>query len=346
MTKYVFVIGRFQNFHIGHQSLLETASLHGEKLVVLVGSANAPKSIRNPYTYEQRAEVLKAAGYENVYALNDYHNDNVWVSQVKALITSITNGQSYCIAGSNKDESTYYLNIFGDVKVVQIPQFFLDGGETVNATKFRNAMFAGFSKGCWPTECEKYQSKSMKANHLLMEQFSRVAPGLIDEWRNVKEYSKLWSGSPFPPIFVTADNVVCHRDKFLAIVRKGHPGRGLLALPGGFIDDKETIRVSALRELREETSIEIFNPRTGSKVPFQNEWFIKSQVFDSPSRSIRGRTITHAFHWQIPDALNVSIAAADDAADALWLPLTYLDDPMNMANFMEDHFSIIKTMVL
>lgn len=56
---------------------------------------------------------------------------------------------------------------------------------------------------------------------------------------------------------VPAVGVVCLRDDDVLLVRRGHPPReGEWSLPGGRIEPGEGARVAALRELREETSVE------------------------------------------------------------------------------------------
>ena len=348
MYEYAFVIGRFQMFHRGHEWLLNEARKLGKELVILVGSANSPRSIKNPFTISERVEVLNAfEGPKIIECLLDYPNDdNLWVSQVKNIISVVTNGASCCIVGCNKDDSTYYLNIFGDVPVVSLPHLDEFKNKKIDATNFRAALFNyGIHDKMIDSSFALFGTSQKNLNDILKRQVQEVFPLLQEEYNNIKKYKKMWDRSPFPPVFVTADNIVKHRDRFLAIVRKDHPSRGLLAMPGGFIESNETIRTSALRELREETSIEIFNPKTGVKIPVQEEWFRASHVFDSPSRSLRGRTITHAFSWHIPDKYDVKIAAADDAADVVWLPLTELQNPMNATKFMEDHFHIIKFMI-
>ena len=43
-------IGRFQPFHAAHLKVVQMALQHGRFVLVLVGSAGAPRSHRNPFT--------------------------------------------------------------------------------------------------------------------------------------------------------------------------------------------------------------------------------------------------------------------------------------------------------
>jgi bifunctional NMN adenylyltransferase/nudix hydrolase len=101
--------------------------------------------------------------------------------------------------------------------------------------------------------------------------------------------------------FVTADAVVVQSGHILLVERGRAPGKGLLALPGGFVNPEERIRDAAIRELREETSI---SDGKGQIPPAMLASFIedaRTRVFDAPNRSLRGRIITHAFLFRLPE---------------------------------------------
>ena len=114
------------------------------------------------------------------------------------------------------------------------------------------------------------------------------------------------------------------------------PGRGLWALPGGFLNPKETLFDACIRELREETRLKVPEPVLRGSCHSQH-------TFDDPYRSARGRTITQAFYFQLkndPKGLP-KVKGGDDAAKAFWLPLAELDAKM----MFEDHYAIITKMV-
>lgn len=131
----------------------------------------------------------------------------------------------------------------------------------------------------------------------------------------------------FEPIRLTADVVVITRDRLLRrllnrILRRtsGHvllierdwpPHEGAWALPGGGVDQGETSRAAAGRELFEETGVRV-NPAHLQQIA----------AFDQPDRDPRGRYVTVAYLIVVP--ANTPITAGDDARTARWWPLNDL----------------------
>lgn len=154
-----------------------------------------------------------------------------------------------------------------------------------------------------------------------------------------EEFREKWSGTPYPPTFVTADAVVIHRGRILLIRRAGMPGRGRLALPGGYVEHSELIEDTAVRELIEEARPASERGPYSQKV--LRECITGWHLFDDPNRSARGRVITIAYVFELPDSDKVAVAAGDDASSASWHALDSLDP----ARFFEDHYRIIKEMI-
>ena len=109
------------------------------------------------------------------------------------------------------------------------------------------------------------------------------------------------------------------------------PGAGLWALPGGFLDQDETLLDGAIRELKEETKIKVPVPVLKGSIKSQ-------KTFDNPRRSLRGRTITTAFFIDLGFSETMpKVKGADDAEVARWVPFK----DINPAEVFEDHFAII-----
>jgi 8-oxo-dGTP diphosphatase len=120
----------------------------------------------------------------------------------------------------------------------------------------------------------------------------------------------------FPRPAVAADAAVfAMRSADLAILlikRKKAPFKGAWALPGGFVNENESLDRAAARELMEETGI------TG--IPLE-----QLGAFGDPGRDPRGHTVSVVFYsFVVADTQPV---AADDAADAAWVPLRTLPLP-------------------
>jgi 8-oxo-dGTP diphosphatase len=94
--------------------------------------------------------------------------------------------------------------------------------------------------------------------------------------------------------------------KVALIERKKPPFVGSWALPGGFLEDDETVEEAAFRELKEETGI-------------CNIYLEQFHVFSNPERDPRGRVITVALFALIPSD-KIELVATQDAAQAKWFP--------------------------
>jgi 8-oxo-dGTP diphosphatase len=98
----------------------------------------------------------------------------------------------------------------------------------------------------------------------------------------------------------------------LLVRRKDEPFKGSWALPGGFVNENESLDRAAARELLEETGLGV----SVSKLE-------QLGAFGDPGRDPRGHTITVAFVTY--RATETSINAGDDAIEAKWIPLRALD---------------------
>ena len=52
------LIGRFQPVHKGHGFLIEQALLKAKKLVIVIGSSFAARSLRNPFSAQERKDMI------------------------------------------------------------------------------------------------------------------------------------------------------------------------------------------------------------------------------------------------------------------------------------------------
>lgn len=345
MEKYKFgvFIGRFQPFHNSHLRAVQEASTQVEELIIIIGSANASRSVKNPFTFPERESMIRKTlqreltefkGVLHIVPARDYfYSDTTWAVQIQNIVHNITGNESnVCLIGNYKDASSYYINLFPQWELLQV------SADHLNATKIREDYFNATTNysSHLPEEVKEWLYKFF----LLSDEFAN----LKEEFRMIQKYKESWSSSPFPPVFVTVDAVVISHGHLLVVRRKFTPGKGLLALPGGFIRSSERLEDACVRELREETGIRV--------PPSILRSFIKgSKVFDHPSRSTRGRTITHAYLFEI-DRHGIDhprhvgdlpeVKGGDDASQAMWIPLREVFED---GKFYEDHADIIGSFI-
>ncbi|TFZ04332.1 NUDIX domain-containing protein [Ramlibacter rhizophilus] len=156
---------------------------------------------------------------------------------------------------------------------------------------------------------------------------------LREEHAQIAREQAAWSVVPYPVVLVTVDAVVRAGGHVLLIRRGRSPGKGLRALPGGFVDPREPLLEAALRELLEETRIELSPAALRASLR-------AVQVFDDPRRSQRGRVITHAHFFDLGESSPPAVQGGDDAASAAWVPLAEL--PALEAQFLDDHFMVLR----
>ncbi|MEA2027663.1 MAG: bifunctional nicotinamide-nucleotide adenylyltransferase/Nudix hydroxylase [Campylobacterota bacterium] len=329
---YLIFIGRFEPFHLGHESVVSKALTLSQKVIILVGSAYQPRTLRNPWDYSEREAMIRLGFSEQenkrilIFPLMDYtYNESLWIRSVQQIVNGIAynnigSNAKIGIIGHQKDESSYYLSQFPQWGRVDVANF-----EGLNSTQIRQEYFnTGAIEGVSPNiaqELEKFKATSAYGD-------------VAHEQRFVAEYKKGWETAPYAPTFVTVDAVVIQSGHILLIRRKAEPGRGLMALPGGFLDQSERLQDAVIRELREETRIKVPAPVLAGSIT-------KNEVFDDPYRSARGRTITHAYLIELKGDKLPKVKGGDDASHAFWMPF----GDIKPEQMFEDHFHIIQAMV-
>ena len=112
--------------------------------------------------------------------------------------------------------------------------------------------------------------------------------------------------------YVGVGVVVLRGDEVLLVQRGKPPKAGSWSIPGGAQHLGETVAEAALREVREETGLEV---RLGNRLG----------VVDSIQRDEAGRVVFHytlvdfAAHWVVGEPV-----AGDDAADVAWVRIDEL----------------------
>lgn len=339
---YLVFIGRFEPFHIGHAAVARHALSKAKKLIFLIGSADTPRSIRNPWTVAERSVMIRAALDDSAdrlitLPLRDHlYNEAQWVATVQRKVNEAIREDGgpadsrIGLIGQEKDASSYYLQEFPQWPLVDVRHT-----ETLSATELRRYLFEA-GKLDFHGGLLMLRSNVPGPVFEMLEAFRKNGGAfeqLLNEYRFIEDYRAGWSAAPYAPTFVTTDAVVVHSGHVLLVRRRSEPGKGLWALPGGFIKPDETILTSCLRELREETRLKI-------PVPVLRGSLKNQHVFDHPDRSLRGRTITHAFHFDFPTGELPPVKGSDDAEKARWFPVS---EALEMGpQLFEDHLYILE----
>ena len=121
---------------------------------------------------------------------------------------------------------------------------------------------------------------------------------------------------------MTADIIIERSDEIVLVKRKNDPYKGYWELPGGFVEENETIEEAAVREVKEETSINV-----GLKEILG--------VYSDVKRDPRGRVATVAF---ISNPIGGKLKASSDAEEAKWIKVGTID----VESLAFDHPKIIK----
>ncbi len=135
----------------------------------------------------------------------------------------------------------------------------------------------------------------------------------------VKQYSYR-----YPRPAVTADCVVMTKEavpQVLLIERGADPYKGCWAFPGGFMNMDETTEQCAVRELKEETGLQV------SQIQ-------QIGAYSKIDRDPRGRTVTVAYLAIVDET--IAVTGQDDAAKAEWWPLS------DLPHLAFDHYDIMQ----
>lgn len=329
------LIGRFQPLHSAHLEIIKRATALTDQLVIIVGSANQPRTYKNPFTFDERKRMILDAtrGLDlQVFVepnTDTIYNDQAWAVRVQGIVSKyrVIGGAGVGIIGHKKDDSSFYLDMFPqwgyeDVELVE----FLSAVD-IRDLYFKQSVNYKFIQGVLPESTY---------NFLLDFAHTDDYRQIIREREFITEHNRQYAGLKYPPIFSTADAVVVCSGHVLMIRRRAEPGRGLWALPGGYVNANtdKSVEDAAIRELREETQIKVPAPVLRGSI-------VRSRVFDAIDRSPRGRIITHAFYIMLPDGELPKVKGSDDAEKARWVPIA----EVRSDQCFEDHYEILQHFV-
>lgn len=336
---------RAQGYHKEHHAHVQRAVAENQCTIVLFGSANRRISTKNPFSAAQRIGML----YANVKSdpklvdasifgmgIDDHPCNIAWRDNVLAKLQSFFGTDEdfeYTLYGSEKDASSFYLKLFpmwkkslnaisSDADATEIRELYFKGKQTV--AFLRDHPFI--------TDATLNTLMLMKYNPILQNEYDYYQREAIT-FGNYKYPETL--------NFCCSDSVVVVNGKVLMIERgnPNMPGFGCVALPGGFKNNDETFFDASIRELDEETCLQVsYNDLIDSHVGC---W-----MFDDPKRSLGLVRCTMAQLFDLSHLYEgddkPQVTPKDDARATMWVDIESL---YTMSNVYDDHAKIVYDMV-
>lgn len=349
-------ICRCQPYHNGHKTVIDQALAEADLVLVCLGSANRSKDTYNPWYPEERELPIRQDHYgpggqgrlRFVY-LDDYlYNDHLWEQHVQVQVNKaiaraypvapvdlVDPAEGQCdikLIGMEKDGTSYYLKKFPQWGNVAVRATFL-----YSATDIRRAYFG--RTPMIPRDIIPESTAEFMRDYLETEEFGR----LVEEEEFCQKHKRPYELLPHGHIDQAVDAVVVQSGHVLMIERDAQPGRGLLALPGGYLGEWDGLEEGVLATLVRETGISF----TEKPKPEITERILRGSMghrrrFDYPHRSRRGRIITEAFTFDLEEREHLPwLEAGVGARKASWIPLSQVDP----RRCFEDHFFVIQEMI-
>ncbi len=107
--------------------------------------------------------------------------------------------------------------------------------------------------------------------------------------------------------------VIQYQDKILLTTRAKQPGKGLLDLPGGFVDANESLEQALSREINEELGINLNNWQYFTSFPNQYQY-----------KEITYNTLDSIF-FTIVSSMPEILLEQSEISHSCWLPLTEIN---------------------
>ena len=128
-----FLIGRFQPFHLGHLEAVNFALSKVDQLYLGIGSSNKSNESRNPFTADERNQMIKSSLDEttmqriSLYNIPDVDDHSKWTESIDKIIPK------YDIVFSN-DDFTHRLYEENTKKIISVA---LKSREDLSGTNIR-----------------------------------------------------------------------------------------------------------------------------------------------------------------------------------------------------------------
>ena len=328
------ILGRFQFLHEGHEDLIREAVKHCNTLFILVGSAEVEGTEKNPMSFHQRKlsleifiATLNTDTVVEMHPVGDSsYDDEIWLNCLIAnlvLKTQIDIGKNkvngdliplYCFNRGHdlEDRSGPMHDYFNVVDL---------GAERVScsSTGIRAAYYKGLT---WDASIHPRISEYIRTLDLSDAEL---------EYKTRTDYEYTWEAAnreaPWPLPHLDCVDLIVHEGngEVLLIERAKSPGKGKIAMPGGFVDRKDySFEVAACRELKEETGI-IVNPSD------------LVHVLSLKGTQRGGNRNTHVYKVNASKCTGAITPDYSEVNDVFWKPFPQVGERFYFA----DHLSIL-----
>ena len=339
-------IGRFQPFHLGHLFVLRMALALGRHVLVLTGSAFGARGLKNfLLTSEVEALIRSCLPAEenarlHIRGIPDMYNDTAWIVEVHRAVheqasilgLDLSDESDICLVGHSKDESSRYLTLFPRWSSREADNF-----QGFHASTFREAWLRDAD-----TALAQHGDMLPPTVRDRMAEFSR-SPEYAWLHEEMRDRDERWAANGGrAPFIYTCDGVVTCAGYVLLVERAKSPSRGLLSLPGGYLKDGETSRDTLTGNLVFEHGLLTSPSRSkADALEMLDHYVTADQVFDHPTRSDRGRTVSRTFLLELPPG-ELPPTRKGPLGTPDWYPLARLDSLRE--RMVDDHAHIISDM--
>ncbi|MDD5416399.1 MAG: nicotinamide-nucleotide adenylyltransferase [Candidatus Aenigmarchaeota archaeon] len=224
MKKALFIT-RAQPLHYGHLDMISDAQRDGYEIVIGLGSSNQKPSPSNPFTLDERIRMIKSClPKTEIIPLPDLGNYPKWIESIEHLIP---------------DDVVVYTNSALTKKL------FRDKGYRVVSTAYRRDTSATHVREC------------IYANDRWEELVPEQVAKIIKEIGGEKRIKQLIDAPIYQKPSLTVDAIMKYGDKMIFIERGKDPYKGKLAFAGGYVDPYENPEKAIMREVNEETGLNL-----------------------------------------------------------------------------------------
>lgn len=274
------IIGRFQvpMLHKGHLKLFETVLARHKRVLVLLGNSAWRGGIQNPLDYHTREQMIRGL-FPNVLVslITDRRTNEEWSQDVDKAIRSIFPFERITLYGGRKGFVSFYSGVFSTVETLEDPLF-----DSQSGTDLRSATAA------LPIDSIDFRSGVIYACHALPPKLNMCVDGAV--------------------IQLTANN-----EPLILLIRK--PMEQNWRFPGGKLDDSDnSLDEAVVREVREETGVEVGKPI-----------YITSEGHVPDWRATKSGLTIHSAIFYVPYIFG-SAKGSDDAEVAQWFPLLQIGE--------------------